>query len=377
MSHRAIQQKGVTLIELMIALALGLLLSAAALMMFVSNKESSRLQTEFSGIQEKARFALDYMMREVRIAGFQGGTGIDLVNVLNDNTSGPSFEFDKAVMGYDAKTDGSGITNCDPNVDSTCDTAQLAALQGIMPDAQAGSDILSLVTVSESNCRVTAHNGAYKDPSDAKDACCSNIRCEGPVSADMKIEGRCNIEDGDILLVYNSKSAAIFQAVNVNAQGNLVFNTGNSVTPGNCTKLLGDRYSPDGSLMSIQRAHYYVGDDNGMPALKRIKNNGSAETLVRGIENMQILYGVGDDATVDEYRVASAVADWDKVYAIRLHLLVRSDNESILDSQQTYLFDFNGDNVAEQVTGDPLSSDSNLALRKVFTTTIGIRNRLP
>lgn len=62
-------QGGFSLIELMIAMLIGLILIAGTFTIFISNSESFRLQRALSDSQESGRFALDFIARDVRRAG--------------------------------------------------------------------------------------------------------------------------------------------------------------------------------------------------------------------------------------------------------------------------------------------------------------------
>lgn len=63
-----IRQNGFTLIELMVALALGLIIVAAAVQLFTSGILSSRLQQANAEIQDSGIFGLDYVVRDIRFA---------------------------------------------------------------------------------------------------------------------------------------------------------------------------------------------------------------------------------------------------------------------------------------------------------------------
>lgn len=61
-------QKGFTLIELMIALALGLIVVAAAAMLFLTGVKSSQVQQGMADLQDNANFGLNYITQDVRLA---------------------------------------------------------------------------------------------------------------------------------------------------------------------------------------------------------------------------------------------------------------------------------------------------------------------
>lgn len=63
--------KGYSLLELLVALALGVIISAAGLEMFVSSQQSAGFQRGMSDIQSSGRFAMDFMRDDLRRAGDQ------------------------------------------------------------------------------------------------------------------------------------------------------------------------------------------------------------------------------------------------------------------------------------------------------------------
>ena len=82
---------GLSLIELMVALVLGLLVVAAAIGIFLSNRQTYRTTESVGRVQESARVAFELMARDVREAGGnacnasgESGSiaGVPLVNVL-------------------------------------------------------------------------------------------------------------------------------------------------------------------------------------------------------------------------------------------------------------------------------------------------------
>ncbi len=73
-------------------------------------------------------------------------------------------------------------------------------------------------------------------------------------------------------------------------------------------------------------------DDNSnwIPTLMLVQNGDAATPLVEGIENMQFDYGVDDDAngSPDGYFTASDVANWGNVMAVRVNLLARNNDRT-------------------------------------------------
>ena len=90
--------------------------------------------------------------------------------------------------------------------------------------------------------------------------------------------------------------------------------------------------------------------------------------LIDGVESMQILYGVdtNSDSQVDAYQNVVAASDWDQVVAVRIGLLLRTLEEIPKGDLDTGTYNVNGTVV------DPVDDRR---LRRVFTTTISLRNR--
>jgi type IV pilus assembly protein PilW len=65
-------QRGLTLIEILIGMALSLLILSAVAAVFVASSASYRQQESSSAVQESGRIALEYVGRDVRMAGNPG-----------------------------------------------------------------------------------------------------------------------------------------------------------------------------------------------------------------------------------------------------------------------------------------------------------------
>lgn len=65
-SHR-----GFTMIELMVSLALGMLVAAAATQLLVTNAQSFSQQRGITDVQDNGRFAMDFINRDIRPAGLK------------------------------------------------------------------------------------------------------------------------------------------------------------------------------------------------------------------------------------------------------------------------------------------------------------------
>lgn len=88
------RQQGMTLVELMIAIVLGLLVSAAAIQLFLANKRSYLLIENSSAIQSHAVMSMDILTKSAAISGyvpnvdsFNNGTGVAQLFAANAVTS--------------------------------------------------------------------------------------------------------------------------------------------------------------------------------------------------------------------------------------------------------------------------------------------------
>ncbi len=64
---------GFSLIELMVAMTLGLIVTAAVILVFASNKHSYNVNNSFAKVQQNGRYAIETMLKDVRLAGYWGG----------------------------------------------------------------------------------------------------------------------------------------------------------------------------------------------------------------------------------------------------------------------------------------------------------------
>ncbi|HXK57222.1 MAG TPA: prepilin-type N-terminal cleavage/methylation domain-containing protein, partial [Gammaproteobacteria bacterium] len=66
------KQGGMTLIELMVAMSIGLFLIGGALYMYSQSKNTYRASDSLSRLEESARFALDTIEPDIRLARYWG-----------------------------------------------------------------------------------------------------------------------------------------------------------------------------------------------------------------------------------------------------------------------------------------------------------------
>lgn len=361
-------QEGFSLIEMMVAITIGLLLLAGLGTVYLGSRQTFRQQEALARMQEGARYAFEAMTLDIRQAGYTGCAPRNKTYSTLVVSTPPDWFNNLAtrpLFGYES---GAGLP---------------AAVTG----ALANTDAVSVLRADDSgNFRVQNHNGT---------------------SASIQLFSPHSLQQGEILTAVppDCSMAATFQMVNVNnnsTTSTVVHNTGNAVTPGNSTECLGDPGPPttapcaspnpatnpplpgDSKIMRLSGRIYFLANNANNPSqpslfrenLSTLSGNAAsiAEELIEGVENMQILYGedttgtaTAADRNVDQYVAANAVTNWDNVFAVRISLLMRSVENSVVNQPQAVAF--NGATVNSGAGADR-------RLRKVFTTTIAVRNRL-
>lgn len=338
--NRKKSERGLTLIELMVALLLGVFLTAGAIQMFVGSKQSYRMQENLSRLQENGRFAMYFITRDIRGAGFWGCLQ-DRSNISNDlNPAGTNYsadihDFSVATSGVNGTVDG---TN--PGLD--------------LPDS------IILKGAYDSGVKIVPNGGSY-----------------GPFTrSNIKVSADNDLKQGDIVLLSDCSQGDIFQITNPVNNSVLVHNTGNATEPGNynpdtCTAghCLSKVFKGDAQVFKLQTITYSIQTGaSGSPALFRQIDADPATEIVEGVENMQILYGVDNDQnnTADYYVPAgTAGLDFSRVISVRVSLLIQTIEDNLAKLAVNYIF--NGSSV----------TPADKRLRHVVSSTIALRNKLP
>ena len=81
-ANSARRQRAFSLVELMVAMTLGLLLTAAAVSLFLSVRQLQIEQERVATMKENLRFASDFMARDIRGAGLREDGELDLHGAL-------------------------------------------------------------------------------------------------------------------------------------------------------------------------------------------------------------------------------------------------------------------------------------------------------
>ncbi len=318
-------QLGVTLIELMIAMVIGIFLVGGVLQVFSSARQTYRVHDATSRMQESGRMALEVLSRDIRMADFWGCVSNRAKLVNNLDITGTGF-VDYLNAGVTGDEGDSGA-----------------------PDS---------LTI-----RGGFDAGIVVEPP------------YGPqTSADIKVNNGSLLSQGDIVMVSDCTSGDIFQVTNATpTAGVLIHNTGNSspgndnVTnpgcPGANAHCLSKVYGGDAKVLLSQSVAYTI--EAGSEAQPALFRNGAE--FLDGIETLQILYGEDTDGslTANYFVPADEVVDMQAVVSIRIAVVARSNDDNLTGgAAQNY-----------NVLGTSMVAADN-RLRQVYTSTIAVRNRL-
>ena len=368
---------GFTLVELMVAITIGLIILAVMSQVYVGSKRTYRSQEALSRLQENGRYAIDFLGRDIRMAGYMGciGPGAAFNNIanpitgwtpLNNTTSPPTLE---GIIGYEQ-----------------------AGIPGVFPvaigDVKANTDVVEIQHFSATGAKVTVSSSSSPPPS----------------TANVQIAGNpLGFHVSEILVVSDCASADIFKATAVSSSGGKV--TIPHSTSSNTGNFTSKPYADNAEIMRIETSVYYVGSGKGVcpvdslcrtrlgfyvagganwcvdPAAPGATPGLCVEQVAEGVEDMQILYGVNTTSspnhTADIFVNAAAIncttvqICWPNVVSARVNLLLRTVDttvspENIAAYPASLIPLFGG-------VATPLTTPR--AYRRVYTETVTLRDR--
>lgn len=220
---------GVTLVELMIALVLGLVVTGAAIALFSTNRRTYQATEQLGRIQENVRAAYELMARDLREgAGNACGNDTTLVNVVNNPATRWYTDWAGGIRGYDGAT---------AFADAPFGTARGQRI--------AGTDAIEIKSAVNDGVPIVQHVAA---------------------SAQFKLNTvNHGFAPGDIAVACDPAHAAILQVSGPfsppGTNVEIVHNTGGALAPGNCTKGLGGEGVP--AACTANGIQYTFGCFNG------------------------------------------------------------------------------------------------------------------
>jgi type IV pilus assembly protein PilW len=400
--------RGLSLIEIMVALAIAAILLFGLSQIFVGSKNVYRLQEGMSRVQENARFVLQYLESNVRMAGYMGcGNDVDLttksgsppafLNHLQQFTSIPGvFPIDQDTLATSERFQrpieaftytGGSIDNLDLTPGALTDwTPNLPNDLGLgLETPVKGSDVLILRLVGADSTPLV---GDFNMPNGSFNVVDPNL-----------------VKGGEIYAITNCANARIFKASARAAGSNPVLATQadnhlfltadtSSTWTGTFANM---QFNQTGSQLNaeVHAAQYIVlyvglrGGVGGTPVLKAKIGTAAPQELADDVEIMRISLGVdtNGDGTVDKYVPANNTdadsnlaetaikqrdINWHSVLSVRIGILMRSQD---IANASAHTGDVPGDNVY-RLFDARVQRPRDFRFRDVYTTTIALRNRL-
>lgn len=347
------RQTGLSLVEVMIALTLGMIITVVAGSIFASGSKGYSVQQEQSQIQEGGRMALDLLSKTVRTTSDFGcrsdWTVTKIAGFVNRINTSPPYAYNYGTNPLDAQVvgyDGTG-SNWSPTIPSDLP---------IPTNADKNSDILTVRGVTGNPAVVVApYMTATTDA--------VNVNTGNGFAAN------------DALVISDCIISTIFQVSGTpDATGTLTHGAGGS--PGNVNNTLAKVYGSGAEVYKLASTTFYIAPSqfSSNPSLWRIVGTNAPEELVENVERLKVYYGmdptVGTDNTKRDYAPNSYIPangtgiDMSKVISIRISMLMRSANDNVTKAYQSYTFD------------GSTTTATDYRLRSVFSTTISLRNRV-
>jgi type IV pilus assembly protein PilW len=284
-------QRGLSLIELMISITIGLLILVALSTLFVNQSKARSELDKSNRMIDNGRYALELLSDDLRLAGFYGefspSSGVpaipgSLPNPCSTSATDISDALQLAVQGYDASGPESTISTPPCSLVNTAGSAL---------SLKPGSDILVVRRASTAT----------------------------PIVQGVALAG----------VHYIQASLCEYDAVQYIV----------GTTPANFTLRIkgctATSTTPYADLRNMLVHVYFVSPDNkvgdGIPTLKRRELDPTTHVfvttpLVEGIDYMQIEYGLdtNSDGTADSYEEAPAATDWPNVVVLKMNILARN-----------------------------------------------------
>lgn len=365
--YRLLRQAGLSLVELMVGLSIGLFLTLGLFTLISNTSNAFKVQDDFARMQDNAASALRYIGSSLRMAGFYGyaqsatvvNTSVGGITTVNDCGSATNTPLANWAIDLQFPIFGiAGLTQLTVN--------------GVMPCILAAN---YLEVPGGQQILVTRGAIGYRIP-------------------DPNADG--NLADG-LALQRNF-------ATNVYVQGDpgsgLIFYGGDFATH----KAAGrTRTLPTGADIDIfeYATHvYYIrpcsrfasgstctaaaDDGKPVPTLVRQELSGSTMTevaLAEGIERIALLYGIDNapsnalDGVADIFTATPTATDWPNIVSVKVTLLVRATTPNAQHDDSGKTYDLNGDNAVDyRCTTDLATPAACSYKRKVFSQMIQLRN---
>ena len=349
-------QQGLSIVELLVALAISSILLLGMSSIYLDSRKTDKLGTALSRIQETGRFAINFLAKDIRMAGYQGCMDPNSlqINIIADNPPTTNL-FDTALRGYEVG-------------DNTWANGEEFDNTAIESTALVGSDVIAIQKASVADTELTGNMGTNN----------ANIQIT---------TNPMGFEQNDIVVIADCENADMFRISNNPSTGNITLAHADNV---NSTPKLSTPYNEGASIMFFESIAYFVADTgrtntrgDAINALYRqsdtLSNTATSsfviDELVEGVDSLQILYGERLASGNIHYVPADEVGDMLLVESIRLGLLV-SSIDRVQEADDNLSYELPGETIAPVgAAGAVVTHAIDQRIRRDFSVTINLRNR--
>lgn len=313
-------QAGFSVIELMVALLLGLVLISGIVNVVLSNQQASRVNEDLGRLQENARVSFELMAREVRQAGGNACGAQVTANVLNGAAALWWANWDGGVLrGFDGDQDATGIVAKGAAVGERVDdnvTDAITVLSGGMFNGvpiQSHDPATAVVTLSTTNHGFAA--GHYV------------VVCDPNSAAIAQVTAAATAGTGTITHAVGGAAAATPTSPARPGNCSIGLNF-----PTDCATPNARAFAAGGYVTRYSANTWFIGNNaRGGRSLYRFgPEDPSPVEVAEGVTDMQIDYLTTNGVTLaTDWVEADAIADWtpaatDQVIAVRIRLTLES-----------------------------------------------------
>lgn len=374
---RLASQSGFSLMELMIALVLGLMVTGVVIQVFTSSHDAYTTEEDYGRIQERGRFALEFLAFDIRQAGYSGCRRLkpDSPSITNLVSGGGAVGYPRGVLGH--RYTGSG-GNSAGDWTPALPNEYITGLGSQSVQLEPWSDVIIVEYAKSMNTPLAA----------------DTIPTNAEVQIHPPVDPSDSVNAGDILMITDCRNADIFKSTGVsNSTGGSGKLTIAHAASGNTSPNLSHDYDNRAEVLKLASRMYFVGrstdaaNPNPEPTLYRrgTDSNMSSLPLVEGIERLRYLWGMDTNNdpvhAVDQYVEADGVptGQWTRVVAARIGMVINTAEERGSEPDQAIynLFgetESNADDYGPVTEGTNGYGADNRRHRRVFTTTINVRN---
>ncbi|WP_434632159.1 PilW family protein [Chromobacterium sp. CV08] len=348
------EQTGFSLVELMVAITIGLLLLTSLVSVMVAGRKDYSTNSGQGQLQNAGATVSSLIGQTARGSGFFGCSGSTSSNALVSAT-GLLANFSSPVTGYDAVLASSTLTlsTLNGSNDSTLTDWVPTLDSSLQGKVAKGSDVL--VFSGQTNGTVPLWVNVYASAG----------------ATALKTQSASGVAANNLLTVSNCGHSSIMKVSSVStASGGNVINLSQAL----------DSDYPVGSVASpLSQTAYFVGQASGtQSALYQAVYDGTTASwqttpIVPGVDALQVWYGIGSTPGVTtQYLTANQVSNWTQVNSLRLGVLLEGPKGSAPTTPSGRSGCVN--QTTWTVLGATVNVPCDARLRHVYTMTVSLRN---